>query len=205
MLSKEVSELGQGIRNMMFLLEELLSGRNTPAFCPAHSSDTYPAHVTWEDPPPARSCLQFQQDNAAHLIQGSTSVQTTQSVQCSARPRTVPSSQRPPQHQLVYSSSTLVGATQSSASVPGQCGLMQSVQCKFPQSTQTPTSRSPPAAPWTLPFRVGLAGSMRSHSLENTFVSCESKPSASLQRLRSLPQEVLLSPRDPKMERAPDS
>ncbi|KAJ8354474.1 hypothetical protein SKAU_G00220410 [Synaphobranchus kaupii] len=205
MLSNEVSELGQGIRNMMFLLEELLSGHNTPAFCPAHSSDTYPAHVTWAAPPLPPSYFQFRQDSV-QFIQGSTSDEAIDSLQCSAEPRTVPSPQRPPQLELVHTSSTPAGAPQSSASVPRQCGPMQSVQCKFPQrDAHTPTSQCPPAALWTLPFRGGLAGSLRSHSLESTLVSSETKSPASLQRLRSLPQEILLSPRDAKMERAADS
>ncbi|XP_061100877.1 potassium voltage-gated channel subfamily H member 8-like [Conger conger] len=91
-VSKEVSELGQGMRNMMFLLEELLSGRNTPAFCPAHSSDNCPAHVTWAAPPPPPSCLQFQQDPAAQVIQSSSSVQAPNSVPsegCTQAPLTV--------------------------------------------------------------------------------------------------------------------
>ncbi|XP_064205159.1 potassium voltage-gated channel subfamily H member 8-like isoform X1 [Anguilla rostrata] len=205
MLSKDVSELGQGMKNLMFLLEEFFSGHNTTAFCNAHSSDACLTHVTQAAPPLPPSCLQFQQDRA-QFFQASTSVQATNSPQCSTRPRTVPSSQRPPQLHLVHTSSTPVEAPQSAASVPPPCGFMQSVQCTFPQrDAHTATSQSPPAASWTLPFRGGLAGFLRSHSLENTSVSSEAKPSTSLQRLRSLPQEILLSPRDAEMERAADS
>ncbi|KAJ8415919.1 hypothetical protein AAFF_G00404760 [Aldrovandia affinis] len=212
MLSKEVSELGQGMRCLMLLLEELLSGHNPPTFFPAHSSDTCPAHMAWTSPPLPPSYLHFQPNNA-QFIQGTTSVQVTGTdpLQCSAGPsRTAPSPQRPTELELLYASPTQAGAPQSPVSVPLQSNLMQSVQCtSLEKDTAVPPSQSTPAIPpvmWTQAFGGGLVPFMQSHSLDNIGVSCDAEETqtASLQRLWSLPQEILLSPGDLEEERAKD-
>ncbi|KAI1886143.1 hypothetical protein AGOR_G00210970 [Albula goreensis] len=213
MLSREVSELGQGMRSLMYLLEELLSGHNPPAFCPAHSSDTHPTHMTWTAPPLPPSHSPCQPDSPELLpgpVQGR--VVETDSLQCSSGPgRAVPPPQGPVQLELLFPSCTPAGPPQPCVSDPLQGDLMQSVRCTSPQrGTSVPM---PPLAPqsapttsssftWTLPFTPGPSASPRSHSLQNICTSSgvAETASASLQRLRSLPQEILLSPGDLDIE-----
>ncbi|XP_036394620.1 potassium voltage-gated channel subfamily H member 8-like [Megalops cyprinoides] len=213
LLSKEVSELGQGIRSLMFLLEDLLTGPKTPAFFQGPATDSCSAHMDWTAPsllssylhsqPSSTACpsTQFTQDHT------STQVTDTDSPQHSSSPhRTVPSPQRHLQCELLNPLSTPL----PSVPVPLQSHLMQLVRCTTPQRDIPFTFSQPisatPSPTWTPVIGGQLVSSPRSHSLKDINVSCgaEETAPASLPRLSSLPQEILLSPEDLGKEGATD-
>ncbi|KAG7469673.1 hypothetical protein MATL_G00131310 [Megalops atlanticus] len=206
LLSKEVSELGQGIRSLMFLLENLLTGPKTPAFFHRPATDSCSAHMDWTAPssylhsqPSNTACpsAQFTQDHT------STHVTDTDSLQHSSSPhRTVPSPQRHPQCELLNPLSAPLP--------PVQSHLMQLVRCTTPQRDIPFTFSQPISATasptWTPVIGGELVSSPRSHSLKDINVShdAEETAPASLPRLSSLPQEILLSPEDLGKEGATD-